>query len=252
MFEHTRPAELNGDGGADAWGEFRVSDPAERLSLLKQLRDAGASVTLSTAQGIAVASQLWSLDAAQRRLSFNGDADTATMQRLAQSDEAVAVAYLDSVKLQFDLVELVLVRGAHGAALRARLPDLLWRFQRRAGYRVRAFAGSAPHAELRHPSLPDMRLRLRIVDISVGGCALLLPDDVPALQPGIRLCGVHIQLGGDTGFSATLRLQHVGTMHGSAGLRLGCEFAELDGAARRCLQRYIDQTQQRRRLLAVR
>ena len=31
---------------------------------------------------------------------------------LAQDDEAVAVAYLDHVKLQFDVEELVLVRAA--------------------------------------------------------------------------------------------------------------------------------------------
>jgi c-di-GMP-binding flagellar brake protein YcgR len=42
-------------------------------------------------------------------------------------------------------------------------------------------------------------------------------------------------------------------MHGeSEGLRLGCEFVEIDGAARRSLQRYIDHTQQRRRLLSPR
>ena len=32
---------------------------------------------------------------------------------------------------------------------------------------------------------------------------------------------------------------------------IGCEFIELDGQAQRTLQRYIDHTQQRRRLLAL-
>jgi c-di-GMP-binding flagellar brake protein YcgR len=42
-------------------------------------------------------------------------------------------------------------------------------------------------------------------------------------------------------------------MHGGGhGIRLGCEFIELDGQAQRTLQRYIDHTQQRRRLLALR
>jgi len=118
---------------------------------------------------------------------------------------------------------------------------------------VRTFERRAPQAQLRHPSMPDMRLALRIVDISVGGCALVLPDDVPALQPGSRLAGVRIELDGDTGFDATLRLQHVSAMHGGGqGMRLGCEFIELEGQAQRALQRYIDQTQQRRRLLALR
>jgi c-di-GMP-binding flagellar brake protein YcgR len=253
MFQHTRPAELGPDGGPDAWAEFRVADSAELLRLLKQLRDGSVPVTVSAPQSAAVTSQLWSVDAAQRQISFSADAASVHMQRLAQWNEAVAVAYLDSVKLQFDLADLVLVHGDSGCALRTRLPGVLYRFQRRASFRVHTFEWRAPQAVLRHPSMPDMRLRLRMVDISVGGCALVLPDDVPALQPGSRLGGVRIELDGDTRFDATLRLQHVSTMHsGGHGMRLGCEFIELDGQAQRTLQRYIDQTQQRRRLLALR
>jgi c-di-GMP-binding flagellar brake protein YcgR len=98
-----------------------------------------------------------------------------------------------------------------------------------------------------------MRLGLRIVDLSAGGCALQLPDDVPALQPGSELRGARVELDSDTAFYATLRLQHVSTLHGGLrGARLGCAFADLDGAAQRLLQRYIDHAQQRRRLLALR
>lgn len=253
MFQDTRPAELGSDGRNDPWAEFRVSDPAEQLRLLKQLRDGSVPVQLSAPGVAAVASQIWSLEPAQRQLSFSADADSLPMQQLAQGDEAVAVAYLDHVKLQFDLAGLLLVRAARSSALRAQWPELLYRFQRRDTYRVRQFDRHGPHVQLRHPSLPDMRLRLRIVDLSVGGCAVQLPDDVPALQAGTELRGVRITLDDDSGFEATLRLQHVSTLHGSgAGVRLGCAFAGLDGAAQRLLQRYIDRTQQRRRLLALR
>ncbi|HMO47096.1 MAG TPA: flagellar brake protein [Rubrivivax sp.] len=253
MFEHTRPAELDARGAADGRAEFRVGDRAERLALLKQLRDGSVPVSLNAPQGAVLVMQLWSLDAAQQQLSFSAYADCGAMQRLAQGGEAVAVAYLDSVKLQFELAGLVLVRGAHHHALRAQLPELMYRFQRRSGYRVRALERSAPQAELRHPSLPDMRLRLRIVDLSVGGCALLLPGGVPALPPGTLLHGVRIALDDRTAFQATLRLQHLSAMHGAMPVqRLGCEFTELDGAAQRGLQRHIDQTQQRRRRLALR
>jgi c-di-GMP-binding flagellar brake protein YcgR len=253
MFQDTRPAALGPAGTADPWADFRVADPAELLRLLKQLRDGSVPVTLSGPQGVAVSSQLWSVDAAQRRISFSADADSVHMQRLAQCDEAVAVAYLDSVKLQFELGGLLLVHGQGSCALRALLPGVLYRFQRRTGFRVRTFERLAPQAQLRHPSMPDMRLSLRIVDVSVGGCALVLPDDVPTLQPGSRLAGVRITLDSDTGFDAALRLQHVSALHGGGqGVRLGCEFIELEGQAQRALQRYIDHTQQRRRLLALR
>lgn len=253
MFQDTRPAELDGDAGADPWAEFRVSDPAELLRLLKALRDGSVPVHLSAPQGLAVTSQLWSLEPARQQISFSADLDDVAMQRLAQCDEAVAVAYLESVKLQFELSGLLLVRAERSCALCARLPSMLYRFQRRASYRVRMGERVGPKVLLRHPSMPEMQLALRIVDLSVGGCALQLPDDVPALQPGCLLRGVRVVLDGDVGFDVALQLQHVSALQGQAhGTRLGCEFQQLDGAAQRLLQRYIDQLQQRRRMLSLR
>lgn len=253
MLQDTRSVALAVDGGPDPWTDFRVDDPIELLRLLKQLRDGSVPVNLSAPQGHALTSQLWSMDEIHGQMNFCADDAGLHLQRLAQGDEAVAVAYLDSVKLQFDLDELVLVHGDKACVLRARLPRVLYRFQRRGSYRVRTFERHAPSARLRHPSIPEMHLRLRIVDVSVGGCALALPDDVPALQPGSCLQGVRIEIDSDTAFTATLRLQHAGSLHGGgAGLRMGCEWLDLDGAAQRALQRYIDHTQQRRRLLAQR
>lgn len=252
MFLDTQPAALGPDGGPDPWGDFRVADTTEMLRLLKQLRDGSVPVNLSAPQGSPVTCQLWSLDPVHGQMSFSAEAGNVHMQRLASCNEAVAVAYLDSVKLQFDLVDLLLVHGAKACALRTRLPGVLYRFQRRSSFRVRTLERHAPKAQLRHPSMPEMRLSLRVVDVSVGGCALSLPGDVPALQPGSNLRGVRIELDSDTCFTATLRLQHVSAMQGGGGMRLGCEMLELDGAAQRALQRYIDHTQQRRRLLALR
>jgi flagellar brake protein len=249
LFEHTRPAALGPGGGADAWAGFRVDDPAEQTGLLAQLRDGSVPVQLRAPQGSALTSRLWSIDAARRQLNFSADAASLQMQALAGHEEAVAVAYLDQVKLQFDLAAPLLVRGARSCALRAAWPETIYRFQRRTSYRVRTFDRHGARAHLRHPSLPDMRLSLRIIDVSAGGVALSLPDDVPALQPGSSLNGVRIELDTDTRFTATLRLQHISSLHGTGGVRLGCEMHDLDGAARRALQRYIDFTQQRRRLL---
>ncbi len=252
MFQDTRPAAPGAGGAHEAWAEFRIDDAAELLHLLQRLCDGGVPLSLSAPQGAALHTRLSSVDAAQRRIAFSAGAhaDSVQLQRLAHDGEAVAVACLDEVKLQFDADDLVLVHAP--CALHARLPAVLYRFQRRAAYRVRSFEPRAPQALLRHPSMPEMRIGLRIVDLSAGGCALRLPDDIPALQPGTLLAGVRIDLDGDSAFEATLRLQHVSAMHGGSGQRLGCEFVALDGPARRALQRWIDQTQQRRRLRAMR
>jgi c-di-GMP-binding flagellar brake protein YcgR len=87
-----------------------------------------------------------SLDVEQRRINLAADDNNPLLGQLIDCNEAVAVAYLDSVKLQFDLTDLVLVRGARSCALQASLPRVLYRFQRRGAYRVRTIERNAPTA----------------------------------------------------------------------------------------------------------
>jgi c-di-GMP-binding flagellar brake protein YcgR len=252
MFQDTQPAPLPSSGAPDAWSEFRVTHPREVQGLLRQLRDGSVPVNLSAPGGAGLTTMLWALDAERQRLSFSADEGHPQLQPLIDADEVVAVAYLDSVKLQFDLHGLLLVRSANHCALQAAWPQEMYRFQRRGAYRVRPGGREAPSARLRHPSIPDMTLTLRVLDVSIGGCALLLPHDVPPLQPGIRLGDVQIELDGDTRFAVMLLLQHVTALQPTEqGVRLGCEWGPLGGAAERALQRWIDQTQKRRRMLSL-
>jgi c-di-GMP-binding flagellar brake protein YcgR len=254
-FSHTLPAALGAHGGVDPWAEFRVDHPRELSALLRQLRDAAAPVSLNAPDGRALQTSVWAVDEERRRLSLAVDADRPELPAMVDVDELVAVAYLDAVKLQFDLHDLVVVRGAAHAALQAALPPVIYRFQRRNAYRVRTAERSAPTAILRHPSLPDMTLLLRVIDVSIGGCALFVGADVPSLPPGTRIDGVWIELDGDTRFEVDLLLHHVTSLGGAAGdpggVRVGCEWDGLCGDAERALQRYIDQTQKRRRLLTL-
>jgi c-di-GMP-binding flagellar brake protein YcgR len=252
MSQDTQPAALGNDAGPDSWRPFRVDRPGELLALLRQLRDASAPVHLCAPDGVAVGTTLWALDDSRARLNFSVDGGHPQLAALIDADEVVAVAYLDNVKLQFDLQGLLLVRGVKTSTLQAGMPRELYRFQRRNAYRVRTLERSSPTARLRHPSLPDMVLPLRVIDVSIGGCALFVPNDVPPLQPGSCLNNVHVELDADTRFDAGLQLQHVSSiLPAHRGVRIGCEWLPLTAAAERALQRYIDQTQKRRRLMAT-
>jgi len=156
------------------------------------------------------------------------------------------------VKLQFDVDHLVLVRGSQACSLQSDMPREMYRFQRRRSFRVRTLGRGTPTALLRHPSMPDMQLGLRVLDVSIGGCALMLPADVPPLSAGLEIRGVRIELDPDTRFDTDLLLHHVTVIQTpSRGSRLGCEFMHVQPQAQRALQRYIDQTQKRRRLLSL-
>lgn len=257
--------------GAPALGHYRVADAAERLALLLQLRDSSAPVLMHAPGGASLRATLWVVDAAAARLAFAVTATDLSSPQLApllEADEVTAVAHPGQVKLQFDLHGLVLVRGAASAVLQCALPEELLRFQRREAYRVCPPA-SAPVAYLRHPAIPDMSLALRVLDLSLGGCALRLPDDVPAIEPGTRIGGVTIELDLNTRLRAALTLQHVthlghggeaagraaGDMapaarapHSASGARLGCEWQLQRPEDERALQRWIDLAQVRQRL----
>jgi c-di-GMP-binding flagellar brake protein YcgR len=252
MFQETQPASLDPLGSPDRFAEFRVSDPLQIRALLKSLMDAGTLVNLSASDGSAYTSTLWTVDAQQGKISFTADLRTPNVERLVEAEDAVAVAYLEQIKVQFEVANRVLVHGHQNCVLQAAMPTELYRFQRRNAYRVRTLERSAPVARLRHPEIPEMSLELRVLDVSMGGCALFLPQDVPQLQPGSIINGCVIQLDGDTDFHAALMLHHVTSVQAQAkGVRLGCELRNLNADAQRALQRYIDQTQKRRRMMAL-
>lgn len=236
-------------GGLD---EFRITAPREILAMLKQFQDGNVLLNLNGSNGAMLSTTLWSLDPTRGQLSFSADAHAPVTQQLVECDEAVAVGYLDSIKVQFDVQGLVLVRGVGGSAISARMPRELFRFQRRNSFRVRPLLRSSPVARVRHPAIADMQLALRVIDVSIGGCALFLPDDVPAMQPGMVMNQVQLDLDADTRVMANLRLQHVSVLNAEArGARLGCEFVQLGAEGERTLQRFIDQTQKRRRLMSL-
>jgi flagellar brake protein len=250
--QYTQPAALDAIGSIDPYAEFRIPSQREMMALLKQLAGDATPVHLSGPHGTHFTTVIWTVDTTQMRVNFSADADSPQLQDLLEHGEATCVAYLDAVKLQFDADHLVLVRGASSCALQCNLPREMYRFQRRRAFRVRTAGRGTPTALLRHPSMPEMQLGLRVLDVSIGGCALLLPGDVPPLAAGLEIRGARIELDPDTRFDATLRLHHVTTIQNpSRASRLGCELMHVQPQAQRALQRYIDQTQKRRRLLSL-
>ncbi len=233
-------------------GDFRIDKPAELVAMLRKLLDGNVTLNINAPSGAAITAMLWAIDTAKQSISLSVDGSDPQLQAVLDGDEAVVVGYLDSVKLQFDIQGLVLVHGSNGCALTSNMPREMFRFQRRSAYRVRPLLRNAPMAKLRHPMIGDMQISLRILDVSLSGCALFLPDDVPALDPGVLMNSVHVDLDADTHFSANLRLQHISALNTEVhGTRLGCEFVSLASDAERALQRYIDQTQKRRRLMSL-
>jgi c-di-GMP-binding flagellar brake protein YcgR len=248
----TRPAPLQGMSGGEGLDEFRVSSQRDIGLLLKQLLDGSVLLNLNGSDGRVFTSAIWTLDSTRATIGFNADPNDPAMQSVLHSREVVVVGYLESVKVQFDVQNLVLVHGNKASVLSCPFPREMFRFQRRNAFRVRPLMRAAPVARLRHPDQADSELALRIIDLSISGCALFLPADMPMMNAGVLLGGVRMELDADTRLDVSLRLQHVTSLNTEArGVRLGFEFVRPGGDTVRTLQRFIDLTQKRGKLMAL-
>lgn len=230
--------------------DFRLTSTVEIQGVLRRLVDSRAMVTLSTPGGASYTTILWAADASRGIVCFSAEDGDLRLQRLLESDEIVAVAYLDSIKVQFDVDGAVQVRGGE-TAINATYPQEVFRFQRRSSFRVKPLASNSPMAVLHHPAQPDKPMNLRILDISLGGVALSLPRDVPMLAAGVEVRHCVLELDADTQLRVGLVVHHVSVLNPEQqAARLGCEIVGLHGSDERALQQYINQTQKRRAALS--
>ena len=242
--------------------DFRIASAREILATLRQLQQGNVRLHLNGRAGHSLPVTVWSVD--DEHIGFSIDIDVgatdASLIALLEGDAVVAVGCVESVKLQFEAHAMVLVHGARASVLRCARPREMFRFQRRGAFRVQPLARNTPVATLRHgadaqrPSSATntaAAIALRVLDVSIGGCALLLPAKLPEIAAGSVIRQVEVTLDADTRFQVDLRLQHATSLSTeSGGVRLGCEFVNADAATLRALQRFIDQTQKRSRLLA--
>jgi c-di-GMP-binding flagellar brake protein YcgR len=236
--------------------DFRITAPSEIAGYLKKLCAGSVTLNLVGPDGPGYVTTVWAVDTDRGNVVFSADLTDADLQRILRAGDSVIVGYLDAIKLQFDASGLVVAREGRTGALNLRMPREMYRFQRRDAYRVKPLPRAAPSAHMRHPEARDRPLELRVLDLSMGGCALLAPGGTPTLVAGMSLPGVHIDLDGQSTVRGTLLLRHVAPLDDSnadglpvkpGSVRVGCELLDMSPECCRVLQRFIDQTQQRRR-----
>jgi flagellar brake protein len=224
---------------------WRVADPREVLAQLRDLRDIGAVVQLCGPDGARVAATLHAVDKDRGRLTFTGDATPEGWAAIDGRERIDALAFPGPVRLQFDLPAPTLVGEGERLRLDTGMPMSMYRIQRRHAFRVRTLERESPSANFRHPEAPHTMHTLRVLDLSVGGCALRVAPADHAFRRGMSLPGVSFDLDPQTRFACELVVHHVNPTE--QGVRLGCEMVKLEGSVERMLQRCVDQMQKRQR-----
>lgn len=184
-------------------------------------------------------------------LVLDGHRDEAMNQRMAAASRVVCSAQLDLVPIRFRLATPARVVHDQYAAFVTRWPDALLCLQRRQTYRLRCsstapvtlYPGSAGQAP--DPSTPG----LRVLDISGGGVAIAVPDDVRTqFQPPAQVAPCLLRLGDAPPLPVALEVAHA-TRHQLRGLacwRTGCRFLDMPAAIEQQVMQYIFQIERQR------
>jgi c-di-GMP-binding flagellar brake protein YcgR len=119
------------------------------------------------------------------------------------------------------------------------MPDSVVRLQRREYYRVVTPLVRPLVCDTPDPADARRTLPLRVLDLSAGGMALLVPQEKAPFAIGDTLEGCSLELpeAGRVIFNASVRSL---ALHARpSGTRIGCSFLRLPGHAHKMIQRLI-------------
>lgn len=248
----TQPAPLNPQDPASPWTRFKVGDPRRCLAALIGLRTGDVPVSIGVPGGPSFSAALWSVDQFHGHLHFNVSSAEKDVAQISALPNLWGAAYLDDVKLQFELSQPQLTARGTEFSLRVDLPSSVYMMPRRAAVRVRQAAERSPTARFVHPLDTEQFLALKVLDLSQTGCALWKPAAVLSLQPGHELRSVEIELSDDEIFFSDIRVRHVTVLSKSpAGSRIGCAWVDLSDTAKATLAAWIQPGRRRQQLVSL-
>lgn len=240
----------------DAFPAFLIHDRREIAKLMHTL------ATRNTLLAAHVDGHAQSFMSAVLAVDDDGDSvlldaspDDAINARAMAASHLVCTTRLDGIRIQFSVLAPVRVTHEGYAALRSVLPDRVLRLQRREFYRL-TVPSSDPVTCTIGAAEPDGTVRsiaLRVLDISNGGIAVVVPPEGVRFEPGMEFpdCTLTIPDGG----TATVKLRVRNVFAASGGnahkrLRAGCEFIDMPPRFAAQIQRYIFKVERERRSLS--
>lgn len=185
-------------------------------------------------------------------LVLDGSPVEAVNRSIGSADSLLCFAQVDRVLVRFRVYRPRQREHEGYVAFQAPLPVELYYPQRRDLYRLETDPTDSPWC--RFPATGDREaLRLRAVDISAGGLAVLLPDGQETFQSQQRLSGCELELPEGAPLDVTLAVCSLTTRTGADGVprqRVGFRFEDLPRGADAAIQRHIFRIARERRARA--
>lgn len=209
-------------------------------ALIARLCDDRVPMTVYwSSEGQFAVTQILKVDAVHSEVHFDLPNQPEQQMQLLGAAELVCVAFIEAVKLQFTIDSPR--RSSEGGypTFVSALPERVLRLQRREYYRVRTPESLSACCLVPYPGDRDQYESLRVLDLSVGGLAMLAyPRHFdPSVTSIVDRC--YLDLPGVGTVTVRLRVAHVETSADGQPRRCGCEFVDLSPQARMMLQRYV-------------
>jgi c-di-GMP-binding flagellar brake protein YcgR len=169
-------------------------------------------------------------------------------RHIEQSSRIVFVSTHNQAKVQWVSTETSQCLFENSAAFFLPLPGKILRLQRRDFYRLLTPEPNALTCLIRPtPERAHIHHEVTVMDISIGGIALVCKENSVDLQPGLKYENCEIDLTDIGTISATIEVKNtfeVTARNGKVTRRAGCVFVKPSGETAKMLQRYVAQMQQ--------
>lgn len=234
---------------------WTLSDPQAIEAELRRLMAAETACLLRPEDGSDLIARLLAIDTASGRIEWQVSGPNDAVAALPAAARVAVSATIGLVDLMFEVSRFAF-SGNMPPTLRSTLPQQVRRVQRREAYRLRmrAYSRGGPSALFRLGT-SQSPARVRILDLSVGGCGLLLPAGVSpeTLPVGTMLRSVRVELTTDLVFMAAAQVVWRTAVREKDTLvsrvRVGCAWQAMPHASERLIQRHLDEVQRQRRML---
>lgn len=237
-----------------AFPDFVIRDRREILHLCKTMQEKRTLMSAFLDPNTSFVTALLDVDEDKRVLTLDTSPDTSLTEQAARAAELVCVTRLDGVRLQFSVMAPALIVDQGLAVLRVPVPDAVLRLQRREFFRQTVPMANAVSCVIvvTNEAGEQHSMPIRVLDISNGGIAVLVPPEGIDFAPGQEFEQCVVSIPEQAPVTVKLRVRnlfHVSSHGGHPALRAGCEFYDMPAKFMTSVQRYIFQIERDRRAL---
>lgn len=232
---------------SDQENEFLITNPKEIISILSTIAQRKSRVALYYNEGNSMVLTMI-LAADENGVWIDAASNPLDNRHIERSNRIVFVSTHNQAKVQFIASSAILGSYEDSPAFLLALPRKLLRLQRRDYYRLVTPETQALKCVIRPvPDQAHITHEITVMDISIGGVALVCEASGIELQPGMRYENCEIELPDVGTVEATIEVKNtfeITDRNGHIKRRAGCVFVRPSGQTTMLLQRYVAQMQQ--------